>query len=88
MNFGDASDHGATSGTVPDEPASGVGAWRALVAFLALVMADGDLVALVPLGSWMAAYGIVPVCSAYLLHVLDCPGFGHRLLLGGYRPFT
>lgn len=25
MNFGDGSDHGATSGTVPDEPAGEVG---------------------------------------------------------------
>lgn len=32
-------------------------------------MVGRDLVALAPLGSWMDAYGIVPVCSAYLLHV-------------------
>ncbi|WP_278262507.1 hypothetical protein [Nocardia sp. AG03] len=47
-----------------------VPAWAGPGLLLALLMLAADLVALIPLGQWMAEYGIVPVCAIYLLHVL------------------
>lgn len=54
----------------PPGTAEPVPAWAPPALLLALLMLAADLVALIPLGQWMAEYGIVPVCTAYLLHVL------------------
>ncbi|MGW5309689.1 hypothetical protein [Nocardia thailandica] len=37
---------------------------------LSLLMLGVDVVALIPLGSWMTRYGIVLVSGLYLVHVL------------------
>ncbi len=44
--------------------------WTAPALLLSILMLGADLVALIPLGEWMTDYGIIPVCAAYLLHVL------------------
>ncbi|MGY0499202.1 hypothetical protein ACWZHB_11960 [Nocardia sp. FBN12] len=44
--------------------------WAAPALLLSILMLGLDLVALIPLGAWMRDYGIGPVCSAYLVHVL------------------
>ncbi|MFC4127761.1 hypothetical protein [Nocardia rhizosphaerae] len=47
-----------------------VAPWVAPALLLSILMLGFDLVALIPLGEWMAEYGIGLVCTAYLLHVL------------------
>ncbi|MEV0335656.1 hypothetical protein [Nocardia sp. NPDC050717] len=44
--------------------------WTAPALLLSILMLGADLVALIPLGEWMTDYGIIPVCTVYLLHVL------------------
>ncbi|WP_280346494.1 hypothetical protein [Nocardia neocaledoniensis] len=45
--------------------------WAAPALLLSILMLGADLVALIPLGEWMTDYGIIPVCTVYLVHVLS-----------------
>ncbi|WP_336082790.1 hypothetical protein [Nocardia sp. SSK8] len=44
--------------------------WAAPALLIAVLMLGADFLALIPLGHWMAEFGIVPVCTVYLVHVL------------------
>ncbi|MEV4152388.1 hypothetical protein AB0J48_05195 [Nocardia salmonicida] len=52
----------------PAEP--GPPSWAAPALLLSILMLGLDLVALIPLGSWMRDYGIGLIGTIYLIHVL------------------
>ncbi|MFI8977389.1 hypothetical protein ACIGO9_31235 [Nocardia asteroides] len=65
-----------------EQPEGKVPPWVPPALLMSVLMLGTDVVVLVPLGEWMAEYGVVLVGTPYLIHVLASTALAMRSVAG------